>query len=127
MDEDSRLLDELAAAAETESGDAKKAWRLLAARIDTADLPIWVREYFQKAARHVDKFDPQEHEPADLTRDLGLFREQELRPSGYDYDHIFDWFVDRITEQAKSNPDTKFNLSKLAREYNAEVWKMNEQ
>ncbi len=125
MDENSKLLDELARDAERAPGDAKKAWRLLAAHIDETDLPTWVKTYVQNSAAVVADYDIEEGDQAMLAHMLGFYREVEERSVGYDYDHLFDWFVDRMTTEASKNHDYKPNISELSRVYHEEVMKMN--
>jgi len=125
MRNNSNFLDELAHAAENEPGDAKKAWRLLAGRIGTAELPSWVQEYVRRSAGFVEKFEPETDNPAKLAHQLGFFHEIEQQPVGYDYDHIFEWFVHRMSKQAKSDPEGRLNISRIAREYHEEVMKLN--
>lgn len=124
MDENSNF-DELVNAADREPGDAKKAWRLLTTGINDTDLPIWVKAYVQRSARAVAEFDVQADDQALLAHSLGFFREVKSPPIGYDYDHVFDWFVDRMTTEASKDPDYKPNISQLSRDYHEEVMKMN--
>jgi len=115
MDENSNL-DELADAARLEPGDAKKAWRLLAASIEGSDLPEWAKEHFQRSAREIEAFDPQTGDQAKLAHDLGFYKEIEVRPGGnYDLDHVFDWFTDRMMKDVEEGK--KINISRTAREY----------
>lgn len=114
MDENSNM-DEIASAAEREPGDAKKAWRLLAASIEGTDLPTWVKAYVQRSARVVAEFDVQADDQALLAHNLGFFREVKTVPGGYDQDHIFDWFTVRMMEDVAEGK--KINVSRTAREY----------
>jgi len=124
MDENSNF-DELAEAAEREHGDAKKAWRLLAAGIDATDLPSWVKQYVVSSARAVDAFDMQSGDQAALAHQLGFYREDAPQPTGYDLDHIYDWFTDRMTHDVEQG--WKINVSRTSREYNEEVMKLRGQ
>lgn len=115
MDENSNL-DELADAARLEPGDAKKAWRLLAASIEGSDLPEWAKEHFQRSARKIEAFDPQTGDQAKLAHDLGFYKEAEDQPGwGYDLDHIFDWFTDRMMKDLEEGK--KISISRTANEY----------
>lgn len=124
MDENSNF-DELAEAAERESGDAKKAWRLLAAGISDTDLPAWVKQYVVRSAAVVDAFDEQAGDQAVLAHHLGFYREDNSEPAGYDLDHIFEWFTDRMTRDAEQGK--KINVSRTSREYNEEFMKLRGQ
>ena len=109
-------LDEIADAARLEPGDAKKAWRLLAASIERTDLPDWVKSYVQKSAAVVADYDMDNGDQATLARMLGFYREPVERPGGnYDLDHIFDWFTDRMMKDVEGGK--KINISRTAREY----------
>lgn len=124
MDKNSNF-DELAEAAELEAGDAKKAWRLLAAGIDTSDLPAWVKEYVARSAVVVEAFDMQAGDQAELAHHLGFYREGNPQTAGYDLDHIYDWFTDRMTHDIEQG--RKINVSRTSREYNDEVMKLRGQ
>jgi len=120
MTENSNL-DQLAEAAERDTGDAKKAWRLLAGSIDATDLPIWVKEYVLNSAAAVDEFDMVHGDQAALAHQLGFYQEHDPVPVGYDLDHIFEWFTDRMMTDAEEG--RKINVSRTSREYREEVMK----
>ncbi len=124
MDENSNF-DELAEAAARESGDAKKAWRLLATSIDATDLPTWVKQYVVRSARAVDAFDMQSGDQTALAHQLGFYREDAPQHVGYDLDHIYEWFTDRMTHDVEQG--RKINVSRTSREYNEEVMKLRGQ
>ena len=115
-------LDMLAEAAERDSGDAKKAWRLLAAGIDATDLPLWVKSYVRQSADAVAAFDMQRGDQAQLAHNLGFYQE-EPEPGIGSEDHIFDWVVDRMTLDVKEG--RKINISRATREYHEEVMKLS--
>lgn len=123
MDEDSKI-EEFAEAAELEAGDAKKAWSLLSANIDGTNLPSWVKAYVKRSAEVVADFDTENGDQAVLAHQLGFYKEPKRpEPVGYDYDHILEWFIDRMTEDTRQNKKT--NISRTAREYTEEVMNMN--
>jgi hypothetical protein len=124
MDENSNF-DELAEAAELEPGDAKKAWRLLAGGIEAADLPAWVKQYVARSATAVEAFDMHIGDQAALAHQLGFYREDDALLGGYDLDHIFEWFTDRMTRDAERG--LKISVSRTSREYNDEVMKLRGQ
>lgn len=116
-------LDELAAATESEPGDAKKAWRLLAEGIGTADVPLWVKDYVRRSASAVAGYDLEHGDQAKLAGALGFWRDTQtpLGP-GYDLDHLSDWFAARI--ETKQRNKEKWSISSIAEEYWEEVNKM---
>ncbi|PCJ06601.1 MAG: hypothetical protein COB16_12695 [Rhodobacteraceae bacterium] len=124
MDENSKL-DELAEAADREPGDAQNARRLLAAASDAADLPARVKQFFARSAATVEAFDVDIGDQAALAHQLGFYREDNSEPAGYDLDHIFEWFTDRMTRGTEQGK--KINVSRTAREYNEEVMKFRGQ
>lgn len=114
-------LDELTADAETESGDARKAWRLLAASIDKTDLPIWVKGYVRKCAAAVAQHDGDE---VKLAAALGFVHEHEEPPgAGYDLDHLIDWFSEKMA--ANDLKRKRQSVSSLAKEYWEQVMKQS--
>lgn len=114
-------LDELAADAEAESGDAAKAWRLLAKSIDKTDLPIWVKGYVRKSAAAVARYDGDQ---VKLAAALGFWREHEEPPSlGYDLDHLIDWFSEKMA--ANHSKRKRQSVSSLAKEYWEQVMKQS--
>lgn len=119
-------LDELVAAAEAEPGDPKKAWRLLAEGIGTADLPSWVKAYVRQSAKAVASYDLERGDQAKLAAALGFWRESKvLLSAGYDLDHLSDWFAQRMEE--KQSTKQKWSISSLAQEYWEQVSKMRGQ
>ncbi len=117
MDKNSNFLDEIAEAAEREKGDAKKAWKLLAAAIDETDLPTWVKNYVKRSAAVVADYDIEAGDQALLAHMLGFYKEKEVPPSKavYHPDEVFEWFTDRITRDVENGK--KPNVSRTAREY----------
>jgi len=108
--------DEIATAAEQESGDAKKAWRLLASHIEETDMPAWVKFYVQKSAVVVADYNMADGDQARLAHMLGFYHEPVERPGGnYDLDHIFDWFTDRMMKDVEEGK--KISISRTAHEY----------
>ena len=105
-------LDELAAAAETESGDATQAWHRLAGCIDKPDLPVQVIGYVRKsAAAAVVRFDG---DRVKLAAALGFWDGRE-GPLGaaYDLDHLIDWFAEKMaTNHLKRRRQSVSSLSK---------------
>ncbi|WP_145953444.1 hypothetical protein [Oceaniglobus indicus] len=124
MDENSNLQDQMARDAEREPGNAQKAWRLLAAQIDETSLPVWVKDYVKRSASVVAEYDMAAGDQAQLAHILGFYKEKDsLPPSGYDYDHIFEWFIERMTKRAEKGE--RLNISRTANEYVDEVCNMN--
>lgn len=109
-------LDELAAAADSEPGDAQKAWLLLASGIGTADVPSWVKDYVRRSASAVAAYDLRNGDQSKLAAALGFWREAQvpLGP-GYDLDHLSDWFAARMEE--KQRKKEKWSISSIAEEY----------
>lgn len=118
MDENSNFLDELARDAELESGDAKKAWQLLAISMTDSDLPTWVKGYVSRSAKAVEAFDSENGDQAALAHHLGFYIENETKPTGYDLDHILEWFTDRMMRDLANGQ--KINVSRTSREYKDE-------
>lgn len=110
-------LDELGEAARLEPGDAKKAWRLLAAHIEETNLPNWVKAYVQKSAVAAARYDMCTGDQAKLAHDLGFYKEEAEQQEGwsYDLDHVFEWFTDRMMKDVKKGK--KISISRTAREY----------
>ncbi|MDA7430191.1 hypothetical protein PGB28_17140 [Primorskyibacter aestuariivivens] len=123
-DEDSNFLDELVEDGKLAEGDAKKAWKLLAAIIDDADLPIWVKDYVKRSAAAVADYDMETGDQTLLAHMLGFYKEREPKAfSGYDLDHLLAWFLERMTNDVDKGK--KPNISRTAREYHEEVMNMN--
>lgn len=124
MDENSNLIDEMANDSERAPGDAQKAWRLLAAHCDGTDLPGWVKAYVKRSASVVAGYDMAAGDQAQLAHMLGFYKEKESpQPSGYNYDHVLEWFIERMTERAEKGE--RLNISRIANEYVDEVCNMN--
>jgi hypothetical protein len=124
MDENSNLLDEMARDSKRAPGDAKKAWLLLADAIDETDLPMWVTGYVKRSASVVASYDMEGGDQAGLAHMLGFYKEkEEPQPSGYDYDHILEWFTQRMTEKVERGE--RINISETASKYVEEVCNMN--
>lgn len=87
-------LDELAAAAETESGDATQAWHRLAGCTDRPDLLVRVKGYVRKSAAAVARH---EGDLVKLAAAPGFWHGHEGPPgTAYDLDHLIEWFAEKM-------------------------------
>lgn len=124
-DEDSNFFDEMAEDAEREEGDAKKAWRLLAASIGDTDLPTWVKDYIKRSAAAVSEYDMETGDQAALAHWLGFYKEKEepFSRAIYDREEVFDWIMVRLNEYEKRGELR--SIARAATEYIDEVQNNN--